>query len=170
MSTETVQKRVAAGAAMLDREMPGWHAEVDVTVLDAAHQSRCVLGQLFGRYAFAPVDGLAAVAHGFKAMSADEVAALTGEWRRAIEARRVDAALTGVSTDRIESGDPIEVRDVIGAWLAAVARSGVEPTHRDGRKIHDFAVVWVAMPGVAEPMPWPATDVRPYIHDEDGAR
>jgi hypothetical protein len=72
-----------------------------------------------------------------------------------------------MSAEAIEYGDPIEVRDVRGVWIAAVARSSVEPTHRDGRKIHDFAVVWVAMPGVAEPVPWPATDVRSYVHDED---
>lgn len=53
----------------------------------------------------------------------------------------------------LEHGDPVEVRDARGVWLPAVARSGVRP----GR---DFPVVWVGLPGVAEPMPWPATDVR----------
>ena len=71
---------------------------------------------------------------------------------------------------RIEYGDPVEVRDMHGAWVPAVARSGVEGTHRDGRKIHDFPVVWVALPGVAEPLPWPAEDVRPYVHDEGEVR
>lgn len=72
----------------------------------------------------------------------------------------------------IRSGDPIEVRDAHGAWSPAVARSTVEPTHLHGQKIHDFPVVWVALPGVAKPMPWPATDVRPWgvRKPEDGGR
>ena len=69
-----------------------------------------------------------------------------------------------------EYGDPVEVRDARGNWIAAVARSGVEPTHRGRVKIHDFPVIWVALPGVAEPMPWPATDVRPYERNEEGRR
>jgi hypothetical protein len=69
----------------------------------------------------------------------------------------------------IEYGDPVEVRTAFDVWQPAVARSGVEPTHRDGKKIHDFPVIWVALPGVAEPMPWPATDVRPFLPTEDGA-
>lgn len=73
-----------------------------------------------------------------------------------------------MSADRIECGDPIEVRDAHGAWNPAVARSTVEPTHRDGRKIHDFPVVWVALPGVAEPMPWPAEAVRHYSQTDRG--
>lgn len=75
-----------------------------------------------------------------------------------------------MSAARIEHGDPIEVRDVHGAWLPAVARSGVEPTHRDRMKVHDFPVVWVALPGVPEPLPWPAADVRPYVQDEEANR
>jgi hypothetical protein len=66
----------------------------------------------------------------------------------------------------IEYGDPVEVRDAHGAWLPGVARSGVEPTHRNGRKIHDFPVIWVALPGHAEPMPWPWVDVRPHIQTD----
>jgi hypothetical protein len=72
----------------------------------------------------------------------------------------------------VQYGDPVEVRDAHGVWHPAVARSGVEPTHRDGRKVHDFPVVWVALPGVAEPMPWPAPAVRPWRADlqADGKR
>ncbi len=49
-----------------------------------------------------------------------------------------------MTTDPIEYGDPVEVRDANGVWIPAVARS--------------------------EPLPWPATDVRPYVHDEGGTR
>lgn len=62
----------------------------------------------------------------------------------------------------VKYGDPIEVRTAYAVWVPGVARSSVEPTHRDGRKVHDFPVIWVALPGRPEPMPWPATDVRPY--------
>lgn len=65
-------------------------------------------------------------------------------------------------SDPIEYGDPIEVRAAEGTWLPAVARSEVQGTHQEGRKIHDFPVVWVALPGAPDVLPWPATDVRPY--------
>lgn len=67
----------------------------------------------------------------------------------------------------IQSGDPIEVRDAHGAWLPAVARSDIEPTYVNGRKLHDFPVIWVAAPGVKKPMPWPADDVRHYPQPEE---
>jgi len=70
-----------------------------------------------------------------------------------------------------ESGDPVEVRTAFDVWQPAVARSGVEGTHamRDGRwrKIHDFPVVWVALPGYDGQMPWPAEDVRPHPQPND---
>lgn len=65
-------------------------------------------------------------------------------------------------TTPIHPGDPVEVRDACGAWLPAVARSDIEPTHVNSRKVHDFPVVWVALPGVKDLIPWPAEDVRHY--------
>lgn len=59
-----------------------------------------------------------------------------------------------------QRGDLIEVRDAHDNWLPAAATSGVEGTHRDGRKVHDFPVVWVRVFGTDTPIPWPAEDVR----------
>jgi hypothetical protein len=42
--------RVWAGAALLDRHYPGWHAQVEPDRLDAADVGPCVLGRLFGGY------------------------------------------------------------------------------------------------------------------------
>lgn len=56
-------------------------------------------------------------------------------------------------TDPIQYGDPIEVRDVSGEWNPAVARSEVIGTHEGRKKIHDFPVVYVALPGLADPVP-----------------
>lgn len=43
----------------------------------------------------------------------------------------------------IQPGESIEIRTAFGAWVEAVATSGVEGTHRHGKKIHDFPVIWV---------------------------
>jgi hypothetical protein len=69
-------------------------------------------------------------------------------------------------TDPITYGDPIEVRTANGDWVPAVARSEVQGTHEHGRKVHDFPVIYVALPGRAGPVPWPAEDVRPYPQTE----
>lgn len=66
----------------------------------------------------------------------------------------------------IQPGDPVEALNSQGQWLPAVARSAVEGFWKDGKKIHDFPVIWVALPGVADPMPWPAKDVRPYPYTD----
>lgn len=66
----------------------------------------------------------------------------------------------------IQHGDAIRIREVDGEWLPAVAHTGIEPTHRDGRKIHDFPVYWVRVAGRADPLPWPAEDVRPWNDKE----
>jgi hypothetical protein len=79
--------RVVTGAAFLDAELPGWAAGIDLGLLDMEHQNRCVLGQLFGRYGFAPVDGRDNVAHGFKAVSAEDATLLAVKWRKAVEVR-----------------------------------------------------------------------------------
>lgn len=60
----------------------------------------------------------------------------------------------------IKPGDELEVRNCFGNWERAIAESGVESTHRDGKKIHDFPVVWVAVAGADGPMPWPVEDLR----------
>ena len=44
-------ERARRGAALLDEKRPGWREDVDLRSLDQASCSRCVLGQVFGRYA-----------------------------------------------------------------------------------------------------------------------
>lgn len=60
----------------------------------------------------------------------------------------------------IKNGDPVEYRDAFDVWHRGTAVSDVEPTHRDGRKVHDFPVIWVTGDGNFDPMPWPVEDVR----------
>ncbi len=45
--TDTIEQRVAAGAAWLDEHEPGWERRIDLATLDLASSCRCVLGQLF---------------------------------------------------------------------------------------------------------------------------
>jgi hypothetical protein len=42
--------RVAAGAAFLDKQMPGWAERIDLGQLDLFDECGCVLGQLGGNY------------------------------------------------------------------------------------------------------------------------
>lgn len=46
----TVAERVSAGIDFLDREVPGWDAEIDLDNLWLDSCSHCVLGQLFGEF------------------------------------------------------------------------------------------------------------------------
>ena len=61
-------------------------------------------------------------------------------------------------TLKISIGDLIRVRDAADEWHTARAASSIEPTHRDGRKIHDFPVVWIDLRG--QGIPWPADAVE----------
>lgn len=47
---ETVETRVARGAAWLDSVHPGWERRIDLASLDLASSCRCVIGQLFGDF------------------------------------------------------------------------------------------------------------------------
>ena len=47
-TAETVEARVARGAAWLDSEQPGWERRIDLATLDLQDSCRCVLGQVFG--------------------------------------------------------------------------------------------------------------------------
>ena len=48
---ESIEARVAKGAAALDKVMPGWESKIDLSILDLGDGCRCVLGQLFGEKA-----------------------------------------------------------------------------------------------------------------------
>lgn len=98
MSELTIPERVAAGAAYLDRVMPGWWQRIDLERLDLSSTCNCVLGQEFGHFAAAPEDAYLnagdAYAKGFDIHFRDEFGSyepLTAEWRRLIESRRAGA-------------------------------------------------------------------------------
>jgi hypothetical protein len=48
--TEDLSPNVERGAALLDREMPGWREFVDTHVLDLDDPLWCVLGQVSGGF------------------------------------------------------------------------------------------------------------------------
>lgn len=101
-----IPQRVAAGAARLDREWPGWWKRIDLEQLNVGDDCACILGQLEGDYLAAlttlgehephlsgfdveSVDYTNAVAE-LKRLDA-EYDALTAEWKRVIAARRAQA-------------------------------------------------------------------------------
>lgn len=43
-------ENIKRGAALLDKERPGWRDEINLATLDLADDCYCVLGQIFGRY------------------------------------------------------------------------------------------------------------------------
>ena len=96
MSTrETVHpKTVAAGAARLDGDEPGWADRVEPLTLDMGHCTYCVLGQLYQRFDDGldalGLDGARACALGFDVAvrSAVSYGQLTQLWRAEIARRR----------------------------------------------------------------------------------
>jgi len=96
----TYAAEVAQGAALLDRALPAWPVKVDPGRLDLSLADTCVLGQLYGDYAFG-VDALCplganpdrwAAAHGFacdaEVPRSQEWAQLTDTWRAELARRR----------------------------------------------------------------------------------
>jgi hypothetical protein len=95
-----VAKVVARGAALLDDEIPGWAARVNLSVLDVSDCTRCVLGQLFAEddpdspYGWGlhelGLDSLSDAAYGFEQSDNydHDYDDLTVEWRRVIAARQ----------------------------------------------------------------------------------
>ena len=91
----TIQERVAAGAALLDKKVPGWREQVNLGTLKMNHCGRCVLGQIFGNY-WGAVDDLGLsdsdeqslgfyVAAPWSAAAEDlEYLELTAEWQRVL--------------------------------------------------------------------------------------
>ena len=111
----TTQERVAAGAALLDAEQPGWWQRIDLHSLAMWDGCRCVVGQLYeGEYRdglidlSVPVDdgeeedeeGLIAVDRlGFDGHDID---ALQAEWKRLIGERQ--AAMHAAMRDERRGG------------------------------------------------------------------
>jgi hypothetical protein len=95
-----IRARVAAGAALLDRNRPGWHVQVDPARLDMAAEYDDLLGQLLGHFQVG-LDTLTpagvkpwsfAVAHGFDLPPVEAgwgaYAQLTACWRSELLRRR----------------------------------------------------------------------------------
>lgn len=53
--SDSIEARVARGAAWLDENHPGWERRIDLADLQLSSSCRCVLGQLFGDFHDAPV-------------------------------------------------------------------------------------------------------------------
>lgn len=49
-TTNGVDHRVLDGARKLDREIPGWADQINMTRFDICDSTECVLGQLYGDY------------------------------------------------------------------------------------------------------------------------
>jgi hypothetical protein len=69
----------------------------------------------------------------------------------------------------VRPGEVLLVRDAFDSWVPAIATSLVEGAWKDGKKIHDFPVVWVDVTGADAPMPWPLEDVRLAVEEDANA-
>lgn len=116
-AAQNITARVAAGAALLDSEQPGWDQRVTLDTLEISSCTSCVLGQLYGNvstgYGVFGIDDDAVDQFGFdqQGWAGDEYELLTAEWRRVIVARRALAAdpveerLIDLAIDRITGDD-----------------------------------------------------------------
>lgn len=98
--TLTITERVAAGAAWLDENKPGWVERISLDKLDIESDCGCALGQVYGGYNDSPYTArwhakgkYLAVERGFVVdiLENDQrgaYAALTAEWKRIIQERR----------------------------------------------------------------------------------
>lgn len=68
--------------------------------------------------------------------------------------------------NQLRSGEVVEVRTAFGNWKRATTISGIEPTHRNGRKVHDFIGVLVTTDDV-NCIYWPLEDIRPQTERSD---
>lgn len=102
----TIAERVAAGEVFLDERKPDWDTMIVTDLLDIRSDCNCVLGQMFGGYAFGKhtlgLSNPQTIAFGFTAtgdeggagddsVDESEFAPLTSEWKRLIEERRAAA-------------------------------------------------------------------------------
>jgi hypothetical protein len=84
--------RAAAGAALLDRVVPGWWRRVRIRPLDISDDCNCVTGQLFGTYTKGLEELELATAeakdYGFDKQGGESYWTLTDAWRNELRARR----------------------------------------------------------------------------------
>ncbi len=74
---ETIEERVAKGAALLDEKRPGWAARINRDTLRISSRCGCILGQEFGSYDAGEMGLFAgtfesSAEHGFVAWAEDE--------------------------------------------------------------------------------------------------
>lgn len=108
---DTIEARVARGAALLDEKLPGWVDRINLDKLDLTCGCHCILGQTWdgngdvGEEYWLHAERLfdddsdlfvAPADHGFNAHDGEgeEYAALAIEWRRLILARRAGAEVS----------------------------------------------------------------------------
>lgn len=93
----TIRERVDAGAALLDREEPGWEDKIDLDTLKLHDPCRCVLGQVFGLYSTGArvldlnIDASSDHAFEVSEYGKDSYTGLTRAWKALIRARRAEA-------------------------------------------------------------------------------
>jgi hypothetical protein len=94
LSGERIKGRAAAGAALLDRLVPGWWRHVRLRPLNVNDCKLCITGQLFGDYDRGLTElhlgQLDAPVYGFTGSDDDDLGmwALTRAWKNEIRRRR----------------------------------------------------------------------------------
>lgn len=137
---QNITARVAAGAALLDLERPGWVQGVDLDRLKISSCISCVLGQLYGDvstgYDELDIDDIEIDRFGFdqQGWAADEYELLTAEWRRVITSRRgqdpVEEHLIRLAVDRITGdGDETPIDPVLAEALGLSAEDEALAAH-----------------------------------------
>lgn len=97
--SDSVEARVARGAAWLDEKVPGWERRIDLGVLDIGSCRVCMVGQLSPPWHLADA-GLNLWSAGFASVSwpwedNPEVDALNDAWRSLIKERFDTGNLSG---------------------------------------------------------------------------
>jgi len=100
--------RVKRGAALLDRERPGWEKKMDISKFDIWHSDRCILGQVFMNGSSMP---------GYR-KGLEELSLLDGPEN---EDREERAARYGFTISPDEDGETVEAglwTNALWEWLA----------------------------------------------------
>jgi len=95
----TIEARVAAGIAYLNKTEPGWRTRIDLETLDISHDCHCAFAQLYGRFTdvsavkfnslqHAADLGFYAYMAGNSAQSTMEYAELTKAWKTALAPKK----------------------------------------------------------------------------------
>lgn len=122
--------RVSAGAELLDREHPGWHDKIDLSMLNLAADVSCIIGQLYGSYGRVyqffntswTMQGLndKAALHGFVWATIDEFPQ-TGDYYP--QSQRVYSLLTELWTKEIETRR--ELKAMTDEYIRAAATANI---------------------------------------------